>query len=552
VASVTHDPWFEVYSCVDERSAAYMAVGMAEETGDPVVLTCTGATASRNYLPAITEAFYRKLPVLAVTATQEENRIGHLMPQVMDRSVQPRDTYVESQHIPFVKDAEDEWEATVRLNRAILALRHRGGGPVHLNFTTHYLRDYSVTELERARKISRHDLTTPMHELPDVPQGKIGIRVGSHKVWTQAETRAVDDFCEAYGAVVFCELGSNYAGRYRVYSSLLNYQPRQDGMFSTDLLIHIGEVPSYGNDSTARTREVWRVSEDGELRDPMRRLTNVFEMREQDFFALYARKAADRGAGKQRAEERVAAFAEIYARLHAQLTDLPFSNVWLAQQTVHRLPENCVLHVAILNSQRTWTIFELPEALRGRCFVNTGGFGIDGCMSSAVGGSIARLDTLHFLVVGDLSFFYDMNSIGNRHIGNNLRILLVNNGKGTEFRNYNHAGAMFGDEADWYIAAGGHFGNKSRSLIRHYAEDLGYEYMSASGKEEYLGNLDRFVDPAHADRSIIMEVFTDSKDESDAVYMINNIMKPEETTRDKIRSALPSGVVNVIRKIKNR
>ena len=81
VASVQHDSWFELYSSVDERSAAYMACGMAAESGEPVVLTCTGATASRNYVPGLTEAYYRKLPVLAITATQDERRIGHLLPQ---------------------------------------------------------------------------------------------------------------------------------------------------------------------------------------------------------------------------------------------------------------------------------------------------------------------------------------------------------------------------------------------------------------------------------------------------------------------------------------
>lgn len=86
VASVQHDSWFELYSSVDERSAAYMACGMAAESGEPVVLTCTGATASRNYVPGLTEAYYRKLPVLAITATQDERRIGHLVPQVIDRS----------------------------------------------------------------------------------------------------------------------------------------------------------------------------------------------------------------------------------------------------------------------------------------------------------------------------------------------------------------------------------------------------------------------------------------------------------------------------------
>lgn len=72
VASMQSDPFFKMYSSVDERSAAYMACGLAAETNEPVVLTCTGATASRNYLSALTEAFYRKLPILAITATQPE------------------------------------------------------------------------------------------------------------------------------------------------------------------------------------------------------------------------------------------------------------------------------------------------------------------------------------------------------------------------------------------------------------------------------------------------------------------------------------------------
>ena len=78
VASLQYDPFFEMYSCVDERSAAYMACGLSAETGEPVVITCTGATASRNYLPGLTEAYYRKLPILAVTGTQYEGRIGEL------------------------------------------------------------------------------------------------------------------------------------------------------------------------------------------------------------------------------------------------------------------------------------------------------------------------------------------------------------------------------------------------------------------------------------------------------------------------------------------
>ena len=109
VASVQSDPFFELVSCVDERSAAYMACGIAAETGEPVVLTCTGATASRNYAPGLTEAYYRKLPVIAVTATQHLGRVGQNVAQVLDRSQQFNDMVKKSIQLYEVHTAEDTW-----------------------------------------------------------------------------------------------------------------------------------------------------------------------------------------------------------------------------------------------------------------------------------------------------------------------------------------------------------------------------------------------------------------------------------------------------------
>ena len=91
VRAVQNDPFFKVYSSVDERSAAYMACGMAAQSGEPVVLSCTGATASRNYMSGLTEAFYRKLPILAVTSSQHLGHIGHMYPQMLDRTTEPND-----------------------------------------------------------------------------------------------------------------------------------------------------------------------------------------------------------------------------------------------------------------------------------------------------------------------------------------------------------------------------------------------------------------------------------------------------------------------------
>lgn len=130
MASLQHDGSFEMYSAVDERGAAYMAVGMSFESGEPVVITCTGATASRNYLPALTEAYHRKLPILAVTATQDTAKRGNLSPQFVDRSAPPSEAVLLSVDLPFIRDDTEEWRANLDVNRALLALRNSayGGG----------------------------------------------------------------------------------------------------------------------------------------------------------------------------------------------------------------------------------------------------------------------------------------------------------------------------------------------------------------------------------------------------------------------------------------
>ena len=280
VASLQQDEWFEVYSSVDERSAAYLACGMAEESGEPVVLSCTGATASRNYIPGLTEAYYRKLPVLAVTSTQDISRIGHHIAQVIDRRVIQNDIALLSEYIPATDDSVKEWSNTVRINCALLELRHRGGGPVHLNMETTYSRDYSVRELPQARMIRR---VMPKDLFPELPKGRVAVVVGTHRKFTDPETAALDAFCSTYDAVVFTDHTSGYKGKYRVPVSILSSQEKDYcDLVSMDLLIHIGEVS--GGYIGMRPQEVWRVNPDGALRDTYRKLTCVFEMEERAFF----------------------------------------------------------------------------------------------------------------------------------------------------------------------------------------------------------------------------------------------------------------------------
>lgn len=531
VASMMQDPWFEMYSSVDERSAAYIACGLSAESGEPVVLTCTGATASRNYIPGLTEAYYRKLPVLAVTSTQDINKIGHLMAQVIDRRSIQNDIALLSEHIPVTCTDNDIWSNTVRINRALLELKHRGGGPVHINLTTTYSRDYSVRELPVARMICR---TVMGESFPEFSLGRVAVFVGNHRKFTESETEILDAFCAAYDGVVFCDQTSGYHGKYRVQFALVLMQENAvSDLANIDLLIHIGEVSGDYAYFRLRPRQVWRVSEDGELRDMFHKLTHVFEMPERLFFIHYVKMKT----GKQPCISYLDQCRKVLSdvRTKVQTLELPFSNTWIASQTAHRLPEDSVLHLGILNTLRNWNLFDTPASVLG--YSNTGGFGIDGDVSSFIGASLAHPDLLYFAVVGDLAFFYDLNVLGNRHVARNVRILLVNNGKGTEFRNYNHLGAIFEDEADRFIAAGGHYGNKSRVLVRHYAEDLGYEYLTAETKEEYVTVVERFLTPELAEHPMLLEVFTDNENESNSLKAVCSI---ENNTLGVVRTIAKS------------
>ena len=517
VGSLQQDPYFKIYSSVDERSAAYIACGIAAETGEAVALSCTGATASRNYMPGLTEAYYRKLPILAITSSQHTARVGNMIPQLLDRSNIPNDIAKLSVHLPTINCPEDEWDCTIKANRAMLELRHNGDGPVHINLVTTYSSDFSVKELPLTRIIHRY---TPKDKLPEITESRVGIFVGAHLKWTEELTSAVDYFCEKYNGAVFCDHTSNYFGKYKVLFSIVCRQETGCLLpYYPEKLIHIGEITAdYALTGISAKSKVWRVSPDGKITDPFRKLTDVFEMDETTFFTKY-----NEIESKSKGTEYYQACFEKKKTVTSQISNLPFSNPWIASQVSNNLPANSVLHLGILNCIRSWNCFDLPHKIQ--TFANTGGFGTDGCVSSLVGASLAAPEKLFFGVFGDLAFFYDMNSIGNRHIGKNLRILIINNGRGTEFRNYNHHASIFDEDTDPYIAAAGHYGNKSPELVKNYSINLGFRYITASNKDDFLKTLPEFVNSKESDQSIIFEVFTDSESESDAIKLLSSIEK---------------------------
>lgn len=542
VTSMQHDPFFEMYSAPDERSAAYMACGLAAESGEPVVLSCTGATASRNYVPGLTEAYYRHLPVVAITSTERVNKIGQNIAQIIDRTQIQNDIAKISVRACAVDTDDDAWDCMLQVNKALLEIHHHGTGPVHINLEKVDDIDFSVKELPPCRIIKRY--SPEDQELPSLPEGKVAFFIGSHRKFTAEETEALDAFCSTHNSVVFCDHTSGYYGHYAMHASLVASQDWYDSpIFMTSVLIMLGEISGdyYQTGKMGRlTKEVWRVNEDGEIRDQMKKLTNIFEMSDLTFLKRYASKKTSDSQDSYLSE-----CESEYQKALAEMPDLPFCNIWMAGKVSSLLPQNSIIHFGILNSLRAYNFYRFPASVTASC--NVGGFGIDGGLSTLLGASLANKEKIHFGVFGDLAFFYDMNSLGNRHIGNNLRILLVNNAKGSEFKLYSHPASRLGEEADVYIAAAGHYGRQSPDLVKHYAQDLGFEYMTASSKDEFIDVANRFLSPAITDKSMLFEVFTDALDESTALKSVNSILKSKENQRkDTIKNIIGENVAHAL------
>ena len=528
VGSVQNDPWFEVYSGVDERHSAYMAVGMAAECGEPVVLSCTQATASRNYLPAMTEAFYRKIPVLAITSMVDERKNGQLHPQTIDLLTPPSDAYRRSFVCRSVKTDTDVHYCARMINEAILELTRFGGGPVNINLVTSMTNGFHTIQLPTVRKICRWEIDSEKSRFPQIKPGtKIAFVLGSRrmprtKARYEQEKASVEAFINMYDAVVLTDKTSEYDGINRVDADLLF---RQGCLFKNpdysslrpDLIIHIGETSgAYTPMQCLSWAPVWRVSEDGELRDTNSRLEHVFMMTWSDFcdvFTSKAEKPVDIGYAE--------AWRNADSEVHSRIPELPFSHAWIAQRMHSKLPAGSLLHLGIYNALKMWDCFPIDKSIRASS--NVGGFGIDGCVSTLIGASLASPEKLCFGVVGDLAFFYDLNALGNRHIGKNIRIVLVNNGTGAEFNIYHNPGMQFGEQVNDYIAAGGHNGNQSRQLVRHLAEDLGFLYIAAESKEKFDDVIMQFLD-SKSEQPILLECFTTPQDESDAQYILDHLV----------------------------
>ena len=518
--SVEADPFFTTYSVVDERSAAYFAIGLMKGTGEPVGIACTSSTATCNYLPAVAEARYLGLPLVVMTGDRDARLLGQMEDQMIP---QPGMYTSFCKHVadlpplPEKASADDVWHCSRLVNEALLAAVRGTPGPVQINVRVAApITDIADAGVDALPDIPAIRLVAPDNEAAwreasarPLAARRILVLVGQTHGPDPALAEAVDAFAARYNCLVAVENVSNLPAKAARHTFLaaqaLPPKPFRDRL--PDLVVFFGGNLTSAWKPKLRVNagafEHWLVDPEGAVRDGFKSLRTIFVCRPEAFFRRMADLAADTASNDGAFD---ALWRETMDRV--PLPVLPWSNAYAITRSVRSLPENALLHTGILHSTRLMECQPAPAGVRVHS--NIGTHGIDGTLSTFLGEAAARPDVPAYLILGDLSFFYDMGAIRIRHIGPNVHILLVNNGGGAEFH-FTMGEERIPNIAD-SISAGHH------TTAKAWVESQGFGYFTASDQASFDAVLPDFLRTDHG-RPVIFEAFTEKQ--ADGVVVRN-------------------------------
>lgn len=499
---------FTCYSITDERSAAFFALGLAQSLRQPVVVCCTSGSALLNILPAVSEAYYQQLPLLVISADRPAEWIGQMDGQTIHQANIAPSIFKKSVHLPEIKDDTDKWFCNRLINEALLSLNHRVSGPVHINIPlSEPLFDFSVLQLPEVRKIERIENRNDHLILPDQLEeqwknAKRPLILVGQQPYDKEINRALRLLQEKSNCVILAEQIANIQDLSHSISNfdsvLYTYSDHED--LVPDLVIYLGgHIVSKRLKAFIRKKtpcHLWFVSQDGEIVDTFQNLSTIIEA--NPLSVIQALCESSRKLESTYLNTWMGLSNEIEE--HSQSYSFTqFSDLFVIKSIIERLPSSN-LQLANSSVVRNVQLFTLNKAKE--VHANRGTSGIEGSMSTAVGYSVAR-EELTYLLIGDLSFFYDMNALWNKYLSCKLRILVVNNGNGQIF---NTLGGLEKSEIrSEFIAASHH------SSVKAWVEDRGCFYFFARNKDELDMALSIFCDEKkNTKHPIVLEVFTDS------------------------------------------
>lgn len=504
--SLFKHPAFEVHSVVDERSAAYIALGMAQQTDRPVALICTSGTAALNYAPAVAEAFYQEIPLIVITADRPMEWVNQGEGQTINQSGIFKN-YVRASYdiVQDMNDRDFEWYNARVMNEAIDRAMSPVRGPVHLNFP---LREslYKTVEapanqvktietIQLQKTLAPDDVQEIIDTLSD--RKKIMILVGQFH--TNPETRELLEFwAQKDNVVVLTESHSGLESPLFmgcIDRMIMTMSEEELNDFRPEVVISIGKnIISKKIKSLLRHNAVehWYVSEDALVMDTFQRLTRIIPITPERFFD-YAKSQDYKGKSDYRIrykslyDQKRRAGDEYVGR--AAYSDLTVSKI-----IMDALPNNSLVQMGNSSIARYIQLFDRNDSLVFSG--NRGVSGIDGCTSTAVGAAYVTNKTTT-LISGDIAFLYDSNAFWNKLVRSNLKIIVINNGGGGIFRIIE--GPNTTEALDEFFETT-HLRN-----CNGIAQMYGIHYISASDETELKQGLEELY--SHPD-CCILEVFT--------------------------------------------
>ncbi len=451
----------------DERSAGFYALGMAQQLQEPVVVCVTSGSALLNVAPAVAEAYYQHLPVIVVSADRPQQWIGQQDGQTLPQPDALGRFVKKAVSLPEPHDEEERWYCNRLVNEALI-VRH---APVHINVPiSEPLFGFSVECLPKERKIELFPSDIPPHILSHIvrsfmqsprPMLVVGQPMNPH---LDEAVKLVED----------------------------------DERYIPDLVLYIGGciVSKRVKHFLKKARETWVVNETGEVTDTFMNLTKVIQgdgivVADQVRFFL-----------EQECHPFVQQWKELLEKVkrHAEQYDPPFSQMAAVRAFENGVLDGCV-HYANSQAIRLANIYaEHPVCC------NRGVNGIEGSLSTAAGASCVT-DERVYCVIGDLSFFYDQNALWNQNLRGNLRILLLNNGKGGIFHLLK--GLEKSPARDALVAA------KHHTTASGICQQNDIVYLNASNMDEMKQKIKRLLSEPSA-RPMLLEIFTDAQEDENA------------------------------------
>ena len=504
IHTFSQHPQLTCYTIVDERSAAYFALGLILKTQKPVAVCCTSGTALLNYSSATAEAYYQKLPLMVISADRPAHWVGQADGQTINQKNVLANFVRRSVTLPEINNADDLWLCNRLVNEALIALTRIDAGPVHVNIPlSEPLYEFTEDFIPAVRKIQL------VEGNPSVPSSYVEawstftkkmVVVGQH-LPSKELTSAVEKLALRGDTVIIAEHTANLPSAVSVRQLeqvLVSLSEDETVMFTPDILLTIGgHIVSKRFKQLIRRHQPsrhWRIGSD--VVDTYQALTDLLDVDAPSFVEGIAKTVV--GAKEyhnlwaNRSEQAISAGKEY-------LKGVPYSDMLVYRTVFEQMPSGISLHLGNSTPVRYAQLFSLPSNVD--VYSNRGTSGIDGVVSTFAGFALQN-DRLSLLLVGELSFLYDSNGLWNRYLSPKARIIVINNGGGGIFRLI--------DGPSRSEALEQHIEYRHGQSVENVAKAFGVEYLSASNEKELECSLGRLMDE-RINKPMLLEVFTPSE-----------------------------------------